>query len=170
MRSMTRRAACLVVVGVVAIACSSPQRAAGPALGSTSPSVGVYLGRLGTPGCNPAAAVHGWQDPAGFPEVGIDSSRGSFWALFFTPVPPPSGQEIKVVWRMTGSGAFTFTASDSDGKTASLAWGPTAHSSSNWTHPGDEVGTGFTFPHRGCWDIHVARSDVSGDLWLEVAG
>ena len=70
---------------------------------------------------------------------------------------------------MTGSGAFTFTASDSDGKTVSLDWGPTAHGSSSWTHPGDEVGTGFTFLHAGCWKIHVARSDVAGDLWLEVA-
>jgi len=166
---MTGRAACLVVVGVVAVACSSPPAGAGHAVGSPSPSVGVYLGSLGRAGCKPAAAVHSWQNGAGFPEVGIDSSRGSFWALFFTSVPPPNGKDIKVVWRMTGSGAFTFTASDADRKTVSLDWGPTAHGSSNWTHPGDEVGTGFTFPHSGCWNIHVARSDVAGDLWLEVA-
>jgi len=169
MRSMTGRAACLVVVGVVAVVCSSPSTGAGHPLGSPSLSVGVYLGNLGIAGCKPAAAFHGWQDTAGFPEVGMDSNRGSFWALFFTPVPPPTGKDIKVVWRMTGSGAFTFTTSNADGKTASLDWGPTAHSSSNWTHPGDEVGTGFTFPHAGCWNIHVARSDVAGDLWLEVA-
>lgn len=70
---------------------------------------------------------------------------------------------------MTGSGVFTFKASDAHGTTAVLVWGPTAHTGSNWTHRGDEVGTGFNFPHAGCWDIHVARSDVSGDLWLEVA-
>jgi hypothetical protein len=100
----------------------------------------------------------------------MDSSRGSFWALFFNPVPPPAGKEIKVVWRMTGSGAFTFRVSDTDRKTIPLAWGPDGHSSSDWNHPGDEVGTGINFPHSGCWDIHVARLDVAGDLWLQVVG
>ena len=169
MGAMIARTACLVVAGVVVIACSSPSGDASHALTSPSHSVGTYLGNLGTAGCKPAAAVHGWQSQGGFPEVGIDSSRGSFWALFFTPVPPPRGKDIKVVWRMTGTGEFTFEASDADGTTAVLVWGPTAHSSSNWIHRGDEVGTGFNFPHAGCWDIHVARSDVSGDLWLEVA-
>jgi hypothetical protein len=48
--------------------------------------------------------------------------------------------------------------------------GPEAHTGSNWDHPGDEVGTGFTFAHAGCWNIRVSRSDVAGDLWLEVVG
>ena len=76
--------------------------------------------------------------------------------------------EIKVAWRMTGAGAFSFRASDATGKVAPLAWGPVGHDSSEWNHRGDEVGTGFSFPHVGCWDIHVARSDTSADLWLEV--
>src|SRR5216684_1490759 len=145
MGAMIARAACLVVAGVVVIACGSPSGGASHALTSPSHSVGTYLGSLGTAGCKPAAAVHGWQIQGGFPEVGIDTSRGSFWALFFTPVPPPRGKDIKVVWRMTGTGEFTFEASDADGTTAVLVWGPTAHSSSNWTHTGDEVGTGFNF-------------------------
>jgi hypothetical protein len=166
---MIARAACVLVAGVIAIACSSPTNSGSHALGSPSSTGGAYLGSLGTAGCKPAAAVHGWQGAAGFPEVGVASSRGSFWALFFTPVPPPSGQDIKVVWRMTGTGAFTFRASDVDGRMAALIWGPEAHGGSNWNHRGDEVGTGFNFPHAGCWDIHVARSNVAGDLWVEVA-
>jgi hypothetical protein len=166
---MIPRAACLLVAGVAVISCSSPSGGASQTLSSPSHSVGTYLGSLGTAGCNPAAAVHGWQNPGGIPEVGIDSSRGSFWALFFTPVPPSSGEDIKVVWRMTGSGVFAFMASDADGNTVAPDWGPTSHTSSSWTHRGDEVGTGFTFPHAGCWDIRVARSDVAGDLWLAVA-
>jgi len=167
---MTGRAACLVVVGVVAVVCSSPSTGAGHAVGSPSPSTAVYLGSLGSSGCTHAAAFHEWQPPqGGFPEVGLDTSRGSLWTLFFNPVPPAAGKEIKVVWRMTGSGDFTFRISDTDGNTIPLTWGPEVHSGSNWDHPGDEVGTGFTFPHAGCWNIHVARSDVSGDLWLEVA-
>ena len=100
--------------------------------------------------------------------MGFDSPRGSLWALFFNPVPPPAGKEIKVVWRMTGSGGFTFRVSDARGMVVPLVWGPESHTGSNWNHPGDEVGTGFNFPHAGCWDIQVARSDTRGDLWLEV--
>jgi hypothetical protein len=90
------------------------------------------------------------------------------WALVFSPAPPSAGQEIKVVWRMTGSGAFAFRVSDGAGETVPLAWGPERHGGSTWVHPGDEVGTGLNFPHAGCWDIHIDRSDASGDLWLEV--
>jgi hypothetical protein len=162
---MIARVAGLTLVAVVAIGCGS---AANHASRSPSPSPGGYVASLGSSGCTPAAAFRGWQGADSFPEVGVDSARGSLWALFFTPVPPPTGTDVKVVWRMTGSGPFTFTVSDAGGKTVALAWGPTAHGSSNWDHPGDEVGTGFNFTHAGCWHIHVARSDVAGDLWLEV--
>jgi hypothetical protein len=126
---------------------------------------------MGTAGCKPAVSFHvlgGGTD--GFPEAGIDNSRGSIWALFFNPVPPTANQEIKVVWRMTGAGDFTFQVSDMDGKTVPLVWGPEPHGSSSWNHPGNEVGTGFKFPHSGCWRIHVAKPAVDADLWLEVAG
>lgn len=132
------------------------------------PSTKVHLATLGTPGCQPGAFR---VSETGFPEVGSDSSRGSFWALFFTPVPPPAGKDIKVVWRMTGSGDFKFRASDSGGEVIGTVGNPQPHgvNGSNWNHPGFEVGTGFNFPHSGCWDVHVARSNVDGDLWLEVA-
>jgi hypothetical protein len=137
---------------------------------SPSPAVGGSLGSLGNAGCVPAARSHGAGGPGGLSEVGLDSPRGSLWALFFTPLPPPAGKEIKVVWRMTGVGEFTFRVSDTAGTVVPLAWGPVSHTGSSWDHPGDEVGTGFDFPHAGCWDIHVARSDTRGDLWLEVVG
>lgn len=155
------RVALLVVVFVTA--CSS----AGHSIATSSPSPGGYLGSLGSSACRTAPAFHPWN--GGPPEVGFDTAKGSFWALFFNPVPPPAGQEIKVVWKMTGTGEFTFRVTDSNGKTIPLAWGPDAHGSSNWGHPGDEVGTGLNFPHPGCWVIHVARQDARGDLWLEVS-
>jgi hypothetical protein len=99
----------------------------------------------------------------------MDTSRGSIWVLFFSPVPPRAGQEVKVVWRMTGAGDFTFLVSDMEGKTIPLVWGPQGHGSSSWVHPGNEVGTGFKFPHAGCWKIHVVKPDVDADVWLEVA-
>ena len=167
MTTMLARMGCLAAV--IAFACSPPP--SGPVQNAApSPPSQVYLGSLGSAGCKPAATFKGWQASDGLPETGLDSGRGSFWALFFGRVPPPVDKEIKVVWRMTGSGPFTFLASDADGKALATVWGPEAHGGSNWNHPGGEVGTGFRFPHGGCWNIHVARTDAAGDLWLEVAG
>ena len=54
---------------------------------TSTPSTKVHLATIGTPRCQPGAFR---VSETGFPEVGSDSSRGSFWALFFTPVPPPN--------------------------------------------------------------------------------
>jgi hypothetical protein len=157
---MSRTIIVLAILPQMAIACASTASA-------VRPTPGGVLGTLGSSNCTRTAHFHIWA--GAIPEAGVDSPRGSFWALFFNPVPPSAGKEIKVVWRMTGSGLFKFRVSDTAGMLAPLAWGPESHLSSNWNHPGDEVGTGFNFPHPGCWDIHVARSDTSGDLWLAVA-
>src|SRR5215470_6762840 len=112
---MSRRIIAIAILSLMVMACSSslspPKRAAI----SPSAAAGGLLGSLGSAGCAPAAPFHGWKSPDGQPEVGLDSSRGSLWALFFTPVPPPAGKEIKVVWRMTGWGDFTFRVSDDTG-------------------------------------------------------
>jgi hypothetical protein len=50
-----------------------------------------------------------------------------------------------------------------------LVFGPERHSASSYHRPGDEWGTGFRFETAGCWHIHLARTDTSGDVWLEVA-
>ncbi len=162
---MTGRAAAFVIAGVITLACT-PSSTAIKSVASPSPR-GGHLGGIGTAGCKPAATFHYL---GGAAEAGIDNSRGSVWALFFTSVPPPANQEINVVWRMTGAGDFAFQVSDARGKTVPLVWGPEGHVSSSWNHPGNEVGTGFKFPHSGCWQIHVAKPAVDADLWLEVAG
>lgn len=164
---MSRRIIVIAILSLMVMACSSSFLPLKRAAISPSPAAGGSLGSLGSAGCVPAARFHGW-GPGANPEVGLDSPRGSLWALFFNPVPPPAGKEIKVVWRMTGMGDFTFRVSDAAGMVVPLAWGPMFHGGSNWNHPGDERGTGFNFPHPGCWDIHVARLDTRGDLWLEV--
>jgi len=163
--AMSRCTITIAILSLMVMACTSSLPPAKRAATSPSPAAGGSLGSLGSAGCVPAAGFHGWNDIS---EVGLDSPRGSLWALFFNPVPPPAGKEIKVVWRMTGLGDFTFRVSDAAVMVVPLAWGPMSHSGSNWNHPGDEVGTGFNFPHPGCWDIHVARLDTRGDLWLEV--
>jgi hypothetical protein len=164
---MIGRAAALVIAVVTTCACTSSSTAV-KSVTSPSPS-GGHLGSIGTAGCEPATFHYLGGGSSGFPEAGMDNSRGSIWALFFNPVPPPANQEIKVVWRMTGAGDFTFRVSDMQDKTVPLVWGPEGHGSSSWNHPGNEVGTGFKFPHSGCWQIHVAKPAVDADLWLTVA-
>jgi len=125
--------------------------------------VTAYLGSIGQFRCTPAAVFHG-----GLPEAGFDSPKGSLWMLVFGSFPPRAGHDVKIVWRMTGSGDFTIRATDGDGIESKPLWGPEGHGSSSWTRPGAEVGIGFNFAHAGCWDIHLARSDVSGDVWLAI--
>jgi hypothetical protein len=160
---MGRNGAWIAIIFVVAVGCGSPSPSAHATPSPHTPT-GGFLGSLGKPGCAPAATF----TQGGMPETGTNSSRGSLWALFFSPVPPSAGTDVKVVWRMTGSGSFVFRVSDGTGQALPLLWGPELHAGSTWVHPGDEVGTGFNFPRAGCWQIHVDRSDASGDLWLAV--
>ena len=163
---MVLRLAATAALVSALVACSSTATASHP---TPSPSTEpfIYLGSLGAAGCSPGAAFHGWKTSDGFPETGVDSKQGSFWALFFQPVPVQAGKENKIVWRMTGSCDFVFNVTDAEGKPVPLLWGE-KHGSSNWNHPVDDFGTGITFPHAGWWDSHVARTNASGDLWLEV--
>lgn len=125
--------------------------------------VTTYLGSIGQFRCTPPVAFHG-----GIPEAGFDSPKGSLWMLVFGSFPPSAGHDIKIVWRMTGSGDIAIRATDADGIESKPLWGPEGHGSSSWDHPGAEVGIGFNFAHAGCWDIHLARLDTSGDAWLAV--
>jgi hypothetical protein len=77
-----------------------------------------------------------------------------------------TGRNIKIVWRMTGSGDPTFTLIGQDGSRSDVA-----HSGlhgSNWSRPGDEWGSIFVFPQPGCWRIHVERGEASADLWISL--
>ena len=69
-----------------------------------------------------------------------------------------AGHEIKVVWRMTGTGDLTIDATSADGKTVKPTWGPEAHSGSSFERPGDEWGTGWIFPTPGCWTVNATRA------------
>ena len=160
---VARFAVSLGLALLLAMACGSPPASSRATVSPVAPT-GGFLGSLGAPGCLPAATF----SKGGMPETGESSSQGSLWALFFSTVPPSAGSDVKVVWRMTGSGSFAFRVSDAAGQPLPLLWGPEVHGGSTWNRPGEEVGTGFNFPHAGCWQIHVDRSDASGDLWLEV--
>jgi hypothetical protein len=99
---------------------------------------------------------------------------GSLWALFFPrqeqSAPVVAGTEIKIVWKIGGSGDFTVKATGPDGADATLTWGPIGHGSSTWERPGSEYGTGFLFPTPGCWTVTAQRaSGEHGELRLTVA-
>jgi len=56
--------------------------------------------------------------------------RGLIMASPFPLVAGP--RDVKVVWRMTGSGPLKLAAYDSDGRRIALAWGPEPHGGSNY--------------------------------------
>jgi hypothetical protein len=106
--------------------------------------------------------------PTGFSEIqGTMHSDGELWALVFFGK-AHAQEEVKIVWRITGTGTFTAQARHEDGTLISPVWGPEAHGDSNWERPGLEWGTGFNFPKPGCWTLTVALGATKGDIWLEV--
>jgi hypothetical protein len=84
----------------------------------------------------------------------------SLFALFFLAdnAPITAGQEVKIVWRMTGAGDLTINATGDKGARTRPTWGPEAHGGSSYDRPGDEWGTGWVFPSAGCWTIHATRA------------
>ena len=118
---------------------------------------------LGEAGCRPPSpiaqgVVHG------------TSSTASLYGLLMVadPLPVRAREDVKIVWRMTGSGPLRLSARDPQGTTVRLEWGPEAHSGSNFHHPGDEWGAGYVFRRPGCWQLHAARGRASADVWLRV--
>lgn len=119
-------------------------------------------GLLGQPGCNPPSPIDGGNEVEG------TSANAELWALLFAPTPIHAGDAVKIVWRMTGSGAFHIGGTGPAGTAAPLTFGPDGPRGSSWTRPGEEWGTGFVFPTAGCWDMHAVRGTLTGDVWLPV--
>jgi hypothetical protein len=141
---------------------------ASPAPATTSPPAPATPPAIAaTHGPCPRTARLGGSSSSGFPEqqgVGVDAT---LWALFFGDE-VVAGQEVKVVWRMTGSGSLSISATGPDAKILQPEWGPESHGSSNWDRPGEEWGTGWVFPSPGCWTINATRTNGSGYLVLRV--
>lgn len=104
---------------------------------------------------------------AGFLEVHGISQDAELWGLLFAEVPFERGQEVKIVWRMTGAGPFKASASLPSGERAEPVW-LEDHGGSNWQRPGYEWGTGWVFPKAGCWKVELSRTRGSGHVWLRV--
>jgi len=105
----------------------------------------------------------------GFPEAaGIAPSPNQFWSLVFGSVPVPRGQDVKIAYRMTGSGALLLVADGPAHLQVSPDW-QEVHGESNWTaHPGDEWGAGFTFSPAGCWEIVGVRGTLVARVGIPV--
>jgi hypothetical protein len=93
----------------------------------------------------------------------------SLWGLILSQLPIRVGDEVKIVWRMTGSGSMRVRAVSPQGHVAPLAWGPDAHGGSTYHRPGEEWGVGYRFTAPGCWRLHAQRDDGEADAWLYVA-
>jgi hypothetical protein len=76
-------------------------------------------------------------------------------------------RSVKIVWRMTGSGPLKLAAYDVHGRKVPLAW-IEPHGGSNYRRPGDEWGSGYRFPHPGCYRLTARRTVGSAEAWLRV--
>ncbi|MGI5212107.1 hypothetical protein [Plantactinospora sp. CA-290183] len=145
-----------------------PSPSAAPPSPDATPTASAPAAVPAAATCPPAGADH----PAGAELRGVtDNPQDSLWALLFLRGPEGvrADTEVKIVWRMTGSGDFAIAATGPGGATAEPVWGPTAHGGSNWSRPGDEWGTGWTFPAPGCWTVRATRAGgTAGTLALRV--
>ena len=151
---------CCSLIVILLAACSNSTVATAP-----SPTVSPTP-KLGAPGCKPPSPMHP-APPQGLPEVQGTATGVQLWALFFADMPIHPKQEIKIVWRMTGAGDLHLVAVSPRGIRIPPDW-TQEHGGSNWQRPGQEWGSGITFPVAGCWDQHATRGTSSGDVWLVV--
>lgn len=120
---------------------------------------------LGAPGCRPASPFQPWGGDMA--EVRATPEDIEVWGLLWQVPPLSPNEEIKMVWRVTGSGSLDIEATQDDSH-ADPRWGPVLHSGSNFERPGDEWGTAFAFPSSGCWEITIKRGRGSAHVWVEV--
>jgi hypothetical protein len=107
--------------------------------------------------------------PTGGTEYRAPSARGEVWALPLGAVPAMIGDQLKVVWRVTGRGPLRVVARDPSGRRHALAFGPEPHLTSSFRHPGREWGTGFTLDAPGCWTVTVRRQGAVATVGIPVA-
>ena len=101
-------------------------------------------------------------------EVRASSTTMQAWALLYEPSPWKPGQEVKVVWRATGTGDFRVVAIGPQSQEVPPVSGPTKHFGSNWERPGEEWGTFFRLNEPGRWQLRVQRGSSTATLPLEV--
>jgi hypothetical protein len=103
-------------------------------------------------------------------EVQAVATDATVYGLVFMTHSAPirAGEDVKIVWRMTGQGDLSVTSVSPSDRPGTLTFGPEPHSGSTYDRPGDEWGTGFLFDEPGCWHIHLQRTVGAGDVWISV--
>lgn len=164
MRLVTPAFAALLVLCGPLTACSSSDAEASP-----TPHVSEEastLGPLGAPGCNPPSPLEG-NETEGTPAGQVTSAFGQFQGVDPSRLRADSTTN-KLVVRLDGIGDLRAMLRTPAGEERALDWGPEAHLSSNYARPGDEWGTGFSFPIPGCWELVLERDNGSASFWLEI--
>jgi hypothetical protein len=142
---------------------SSPQQTATPQPMSRATSLPT-----GPATCRPTSFAP-YNNSNGLQEGRGQATSAELWALIFAdPQSIQANQEIKIVWRMTGSGDFHVVARHAGGVQVNPVQGPEPHTGSNWNRPGGEWGTVFKFPSSGCWNLHATLGTASGEIWIMV--
>jgi hypothetical protein len=158
-----------VALAVMATSCTqgSASGAKASRVTRTATPTAAHLQPLGAAGCHPTSPVS--MSSTGFRQVEGTAQRGTLWGLLDFAGSPRVAKVVKIVWRMTGSGPFNLTAIGPSGQRLRPTWGPEPHGGSNWQQPGQEWGTGFTFPSPGCWGFTAARAGSRAHMWLRVS-
>ena len=156
-----------MVVGLVQVAALTVAACTG---GAPSPSGSTPAGTTSTAaGCRQPSPI---SRGSGFAEVHGSGDRISMWGLIMAvgPVDPVrTHEDVKIVWRITGTGPLRLTTLDPEGRARPLSWGPDRHLSSDYTRPGDEWGAGYRFTEPGCWILRATRGAAAADVRLDVA-
>ena len=164
--------ACLSALTLTLTACTGAPTASAKRTSTTptsptaaTPSTSSALGR---PGCDPPSPI----SRTGFPEVQGTSHQIQLWGLIMAAGPDNPlrvNEQVKIVWRITGSGDLHLSSIDPEGRAHPLQWGPDPHISSSYQRPGQEWGAGYLFTQPGCWTLHAARGRTTANVWLEIA-
>jgi hypothetical protein len=117
---------------------------------------------LGQPGCRPASPISAGEIQ------GTPGSRGVQLRGLVGDVPLYTGQEVKIVWRVTGTGALRLSATDPAGHVHPPVWGPEPHTDSDFKRPGQEWGSGYVFDRPGCWQLRAERDSGWADAWIRI--
>lgn len=131
---------------------------------SPDPLAGAPLGNLG---CHPTSPLGPANSVPGI-ETRLTPDGINGWALLWERPPWVPGKEVKVVWRVSGSGELVLIAHGPEGTEVRPSFGPERHMGSNYNRPGDEWGSGFILPSPGCWELEVVRGESSASIWLLV--
>ncbi|MEU8804674.1 hypothetical protein [Spirillospora sp. NPDC048819] len=169
-RSLAHAAACAVVLAAAGCSAAGQDDAAPSASPSgTGAAAAAPRGPDGAPGCRPESPVAPYD---GIAEVRATGHGIRASGLIMAPggYPPlRASRELKIVWRVTGSGPLRATTTGPGGRDHPVLWGPEEHGGSTYRRPGDEWGVGYKLDEPGCWRLRLIRGAASADAWLRVA-